>query len=105
MDISALLAAHPRAIEASAHTGLGLDLVAERVSQAVQEAFVDLDLRVPAGAGRLLAMIAEHGNVSEREYDGDEVVVRARVSRRDHVRIENELRRLGLLEPAPTDDF
>ena len=60
---------------------------------------------MPAGAGRLLALIAEHGNVLERTYEGDQVHVRARVSRRDHVRIERELVRLGLAEPAPVDEY
>jgi GTP-binding protein HflX len=105
MDVSSLLSEHPRAVEVSAHSGHGLDVLAERVSAAVQSAFVDLDLRVPAGAGRLLALVAEHGNVLERTYDGDEVVLKARVSRRDRIRIDRELQRLGLMEPSLDDEF
>jgi len=105
MSIASLLSAHPRAVEVSAHDGTGLPGLAARVSEAVQASFVELSLRVPAGAGRLLALIAEHGNVLERTYDGDEVVVRARVSRRNNIVIEKELRRLGLMDPVPTDDF
>ncbi len=101
MQVAALLGAHPRAIEASAHDGTGVEALAASVSATVQEAFVELALRVPAGAGRLLALIAEHGNVLERSYDGDEVIVRARISRRDNLRVEKEMRRMGLVAAQP----
>jgi GTP-binding protein HflX len=107
MTVSALLTDHPRSVEVSAHTGDGLEELGRRVSEVVQTSFVSIDARIPAGAGRLLALIAEYGNVLERAYDGDEVVLRARVARRDAVRIHEEMRRLGLWEPEPAavDDW
>ena len=104
MSVASLLSAYPRAVEVSARKGTGLESLAARVTELVQSSFVSIDARIHAGAGRLLALIAEHGNVLEREYDGDEVVVRARVSRRDAVRIHKEMRRLGLMEPE-RDEF
>mgnify|MGYP002622770364 CR=1 FL=1 len=94
-----LVQAHPRAVPVSAATGEGLAELAGRVSDVVQSAFVPIDVRVPASAGRLLALLADSANVLERRYDGDEVLVRARASRRDAVRIRREMERLGL--PAP----
>ena len=99
MRVAALVTAHPTALQVSARTGHGLEVLGQRVSETVQHSFVLVAARVPAGAGRLLALFAEHGNVLEREYDGDEVLVRARVARRDAVRIHEEMRRLGLLQP------
>ncbi len=96
MAVASLLTAHPRAASVSARDGDGLAELGLRVSEIVQTAFVMIDTSVPAGAGRLLALIAEYGNVLRREYVGDVVTIRARVSRRDAIRIHQEMRRLGI---------
>ncbi len=107
MQAAILASAHPRAVRVSARTHLGLEELAARVAEVVLRSHRAVELRVPAGAGRLLALVAERGVVSERRYEGDEVVLVARLSRRDLRRVDEELTRLGLApvgaEPG-TDD-
>ncbi len=95
MLAEALFQAYPAALRVSAHSGEGLAELAAHVSRLVQRALVPLELRVPAGAGRLLAFIADRGNVIERRYEGEHVLITARVARRDEQRIREELRRLA----------
>ena len=86
-----LQARHPGAITVSALTGLGVDGIEERVSEIAQATQVDLDIRVPAGDGRLLAFIAGHTRVLEQHYEDSTVHLRLRASPRDASRIRRHL--------------
>lgn len=86
-----LYARHPGAERVSARTGVGVDALQERVSDLVQQSLEQLELRVPASAGRLLAFIANHGTVLERRYDQEDVLISVRASPRDAARIREQL--------------
>jgi 50S ribosomal subunit-associated GTPase HflX len=87
-----LVAAHPGALGVSARSGAGIAALAARVTTIVQSDHEELDIRVPAGAGRLLAYIEGHAEVLSRAYDGDVAVMRIRASPRDAARIDEDLR-------------
>ena len=88
-------AAHPGAVAVSARSGQGIAALAARVAAIVLEMHVPLDLRVPAGAGRLLAFIDERATVLERRYEDDDVVLRILAAPRDAARIADETRAAG----------
>lgn len=88
-----LLARTPGSVGVSARTGLGVSELEARVASIVQTEQTELDLRVPAGEGRLLAYIEAHGEIVERAYDDDVVVIKVRVSPRDAAKIREDLER------------
>ena len=88
-----LVARAPGSVGVSARTGAGIAELEARVASVVQTEQTELELRVPAGEGRLLAFIEAHGEIVERAYDDDVVVLRVRVSPRDAARIRDDLER------------
>jgi GTPase len=90
----AVHARHPTAIEVSARTGLGLDQLTARVAEVVRASQTETELRVPASAGKVLALIGERANVVEQTWQGDVVRMRVRAAARDIAEIREELARL-----------
>jgi len=87
-----LVAANPAALGVSAKSGAGIKELEARVAATVQTGNVALELRVPAGEGRLLAYIEARATVLERSYDGDVVVLSIRATPRDAAKIEEDVR-------------
>jgi len=75
-------------------TGAGISDLVARVARIVQAGQASIRVRVPAGAGKLLAFIGERAEVLERAYEGDVVVMRLRASPRDAAKIEDDLAKL-----------
>ena len=77
----ALLNHYPHAIFISALTGEGLDRLAEAVSELLSRNFPVVDVETTAANGKLLAFLAERGEVFSREFLEDgRVIVRCRIS-------------------------
>ncbi len=89
-----LIDSTPGGIGVSAKSGAGIAELEGRVAGVAQSANVALELRVPAGAGRLLAFIDERATVTERRYEDDIVVLRIHAAPRDAAKIEEDLRAL-----------
>ncbi len=89
-DVAAILGRYPRALPISAHTGAGIDELARAVSKALSNNFLDVDVETGVGNGRLLAMLASHGEVLSKRYTEDRVIVHCRVPERalSHLRGE-----------------
>src|SRR5207237_374801 len=66
----------------SARSGVGLDVLAGLVSQSLSFNFLDLDVETTVDNGRLLALLAAHGEVLSQRYDETRVVVHCRVPQR-----------------------
>ena len=81
----------PGSIEVSAAKATGLDELARRVSEIVRSSQPEAELRIPASAGRLLALIGEKATVVEQTWEGDEVRMRLRATSRDLAQIREEL--------------
>ena len=80
---------YPNAVKISAHTGEGLDTLAEVVSQALSEHFLDLDLEADASNGKLLAYLAKYGEIFSQSYEGDRVLLHVRLPKEYAGRIDD----------------
>jgi GTPase len=91
----ALVASRPGAVGVSGRTGAGVPELEKRVARIARGRHRQLEIEVPAGAGRLLAFIEERADVVEKSYDGDVVRLRLVASERDAAKIESQLLELG----------
>jgi GTP-binding protein HflX len=81
-DLARIFARYPHAVPISAATGDGLYQLQHAVSEALSRSFADLDIEASAANGRLLAYLSAHGEVLEKSYDGDRVIIHARLPQR-----------------------
>ena len=88
---------YPRSISVSAQTGQGLDQLAQAVADTISEHYLDLEIELDVGNGRLLSMIEKHGQVFSRRYVNGRAFLRCRIPpsclshfQRDDVRIHNK---------------
>jgi GTP-binding protein HflX len=70
---------YPSAIPVSARTGLGLSRLAGAVSDSLTQHFLDVDVETDVANGRLLAYLAEHGEILSRTYTGERVSIHCRL--------------------------
>jgi GTP-binding protein HflX len=80
--------AFPEAVSCSAKTGQGLDALAAAVERAIAGRFVDLELAVPAGNGKVFAELARYGQILSRAYNDGTARIRARVPVREAGKFE-----------------
>jgi GTP-binding protein HflX len=73
---------YPHAIEISAATGMGLTRLASAVSDALSYSLLDLDIKMSPANGRLLAYLADKGEVLSRTFTDHHVTVHCRIDRR-----------------------
>ncbi len=60
---------YPSAVPVSGVTGFGLKRMTQAVSDALSQHFREIDIRFSASDGKLLAYLAEHGEVLSRQFD------------------------------------
>ncbi len=106
MQTASLFSAHPDALAVSAVAGDGLPALGARVADVVQSFLREIELDVPAAAGRLLAFVAEKGTVVEREYTGERVRLRVRLAPRDVAHVIGHLQECDgrLVEAAGAEE-
>ena len=75
--------------------GDGVRRLEEEVLRRIAERQEDASFRVPAGAGRILAFLAERGTVLERRYEDGIVELRVRMGPVDHARARRMVEELG----------
>jgi GTPase len=73
---------YPNAICLSAKTREGFDRLHDAASESLSRSFADLDVETSVANGRLLAYLAAHGEIIERTYDGERVIVHVRLPQR-----------------------
>jgi len=88
---ASIAARHAGCVQVSALTGRGLDELTARVAVVVGASQPEADVVVPAGAGRVLALIAERARVLSQEWKGEVVHLRIRAPSRDLALIEGEI--------------
>jgi len=88
---------YPRSISVSARTGQGLDQLAQAVADTISEHYLDLEIELDVGNGRLLSMVEKHGQVFSRRYVNGRAFLHCRIPpsclshfQRDDVRIHNK---------------
>jgi GTP-binding protein HflX len=73
---------YPTAIPVSARSGEGLPRLATAVSDALTQHFLDVDVETDVANGRLLAYLAQHGEILSRTYTGERVSIHCRLPRK-----------------------
>jgi GTPase len=73
---------YPTAIAVSARSGEGLPRLATAVSDALTQHFLDVDVETDVANGRLLAYLAQHGEILSRTYTGERVSIHCRLPRK-----------------------
>ena len=73
---------YPSAIAISARSGEGLNRLGIAVSEALTHHFLEVDVETDVSNGRLLAALAQHGEVLSRTYSDDRVSIHCRMPRR-----------------------
>ncbi len=80
--LDVLLQRFPSAIPVSARTSEGLSQLAAAVSEALTHHFVEVDVEMDIGNGRLLASLAKNTEILSRTYTDGKVSVHCRVPRK-----------------------
>jgi GTP-binding protein HflX len=73
---------HPDAIPVSAVTGEGLDTLAEVVRDSVFGPLCAVQIRIPLADAQAVSFLERRTKVLDRDYDGDQVIMHVRLSRR-----------------------
>ncbi len=81
-SLRALLDRYPNAVPISAATGEGLEQLAQTVSDALSHNFADLDVEMSVSNGRLLAYLAAHGEILNKQFGEDRICVHCRIPKR-----------------------
>jgi GTP-binding protein HflX len=77
--LNRVLDRYPNAIPVSAKSHKGLEMLSEAVGEALGREFVDLDLEVDPGDGKLLAYLAAKGEVVSQQFEPEVVHVRVKM--------------------------
>jgi GTP-binding protein HflX len=80
--IDVLRAKYADSVTISARTGAGLDRLAEVVAERLGDGFVNAEVETSVGNGKLFAFLAEHAEVTDRQYQDSRVTLQCRVPRK-----------------------
>ena len=72
----------PDAVFVSVRTGEGMEELISRISELVADDLVTMELRIPQSRADLVARLHREADIRHTAYDGDDVVLRARLSPR-----------------------
>lgn len=90
-NVPSLLSGGQPHVELSATTGEGVQRLRDELAACIEVDMVELELRVPQAEGKLISIIHERGEVLARDYDADDVILRARLKKSDASMIEDRL--------------
>jgi GTP-binding protein HflX len=93
---------YPRAIPISAKTGEGFDELAAAVSDALSETFHELKIDMSVSNGKLMAYLAAHGEILNRDYHDERVTIHCRLPQKYFGRIHDADVKITDLTESPT---
>ncbi|QDU93671.1 GTPase HflX [Lignipirellula cremea] len=99
--LDGILNRYPNAVPISAFTGLGLERLAGQVSDALSRGFVEVEIETAIDNGKLLAYLAEHGEVFSRRFDDTHMVIHCRLPEKNLGRIDPKT---VVVRPYVSDD-
>jgi GTPase len=102
--LDGLLRNYAHAIPVSAKTGEGLSRLATAVSDALTQHFLDVDVETDVANGRLLAYLAQHGEILSRTFTGDRVSIHCRLPKKYAGRIRPDDAAVRLRTGHPNGD-
>jgi GTP-binding protein HflX len=77
--LNGILNRYPNAIPISAKDQAGFEQLAFRVSDALSRTFRDVDVETSVGNGKLMAYLANHGEVLSKRFDGVRAIIHCRL--------------------------
>jgi GTP-binding protein HflX len=72
---------HPCSVAVSAATGQGIDDLCKLVTEMLADRFVEAEVETYAGNGKLLAYLGGHAVITEKKYEGNQVILSVRMAR------------------------
>ncbi len=78
-QLEAVLRRYPNGVPISARTGAGMERLALAVSDALSRSFRDVDVEMGVDNGKLMAMLARHGEILSRQFHGVRVTIHCRL--------------------------
>lgn len=102
-DYSVLKSNYPDAIEISAKTGEGLDVLEEQIEQLIDERRIELDLQIPQSEGKLISQITHRGKILEQEPNEQYIRIRTKIGPRWAMQIPEDYI-LSSSNGLPTDN-
>jgi GTP-binding protein HflX len=88
--IDVLRLRHENAICVSAATGEGIDRLTKKVGSGLGSGYVDAEVEMSAGNGKLLAWLSQHGQITDRRYTDSRVTLNCRLPRRFAERVSDD---------------
>ncbi|GIW70948.1 MAG: GTPase HflX [Planctomycetota bacterium] len=98
MHLAHLRRRFPGALEISARTGAGLEILRECVIAAMRARMQRVRVELPVAAGAAIAYVHQHAEVIEEHYDERGAVIEARIEPRDLGPLEGMLGESGRIE-------
>ncbi|MDR1291226.1 MAG: GTPase HflX, partial [Planctomycetaceae bacterium] len=81
---------YPNAIQISAKNNLGLEQLTAAVSDALSKEFIELNVEMSVGNGRMLALLAKDGEVLSKQFTDEIVSVHCRVPKHVFGKLKHE---------------
>lgn len=91
---------YPNAVQVSARDRTGLLELHEVVSDALSRSFVNVDIEFPVSDGKLMAYLADKGEIISTHYGAEKVLIHCRISQEDLGRISHPDVSIGAHQPA-----
>ena len=88
LELTILRKHYPDAIQISARNKKGLDELEKKVTGYLAGRQLELDLQVSAGNGKLLAYLADRGQILKKVYEDGLVRIKVRLGPRDLIRAQ-----------------
>jgi len=89
-----LAADREETVSVSARSGAGIDELTHAVERYIRATQSETDFRVPAGEGKLLAWLSDHGTIVRRTYEDGMVALRVRLGPADLARAGRMLKEI-----------
>lgn len=86
--LSALMHAHDEAVAVSGLTGEGMEDLKRKLYEKLEQGRVVLDVRVSQTEGRFLSELYEVGEILERSYEGNDVLLKVKLPGEDARRLQ-----------------
>ncbi|HTY38127.1 MAG TPA: GTPase HflX [Bacteroidota bacterium] len=87
--LQTLSAEHPNHVFISAVRGINILGLKDEVLRLLESEFVEEVFRIPQHQQKLISQLHTAGEVLDRSYEENDVIIRMRIRRRDRVRVEN----------------
>jgi GTP-binding protein HflX len=87
--IESLRTRYPSAVLISATSGEGISRLSNAVSESLSRDFLDLEIQMDASNGKLLAFLAQYGEVLSRTFVENRIVVHCRISQKYWGRLQD----------------